>query len=38
MYFFSTETFGYDFIVRKRVLRRFWGVIGAHLKSAEAAF
>jgi hypothetical protein len=26
--------FGYDFIVRKRILKRFWSVIGAHLQAA----
>jgi len=34
----SLDICGYDYIIRKRVLRRLWGVIGAHLKNLEEAF
>jgi hypothetical protein len=34
----SLEVCGYDYVIKKRVLRRLWGVIGAHLKNAEEAF
>lgn len=29
------ESFGYDFFIRKRVEKRMWAVIGAHLKALE---
>jgi len=34
----SLEICGYDYVIKKRVLRRLWGVIGAHLKNTEETF
>lgn len=31
----SQARFGYDFVIRKRVLKRIWAVIGAHLQAAQ---
>ena len=34
----SIVDFGYEFVLRKRTLRRLWGVMGVHLKAADDVF
>ena len=31
----SFQKFGYDFFVRKRIEKRLWSIIGAHLRSLQ---
>lgn len=35
LYSKALNKFGYEFFIRKRIERRLWSVIGAHLKALE---
>ena len=35
LYVQSFKNFGYEFFVRKRIEKRLWSIIGAHLKALD---